>query len=125
MALSKITKQSYERFFVRGSILNVQEDGTETVDLNSSIVRAEDKDGNLVSSAVLDQATKALDSDPKGSYTNNAVKIRFQNGRESLSPYIVTFRMPTSKGNRWEVDVKVVIKEQGTTETTTTTTTTT
>lgn len=110
MAIKNITKQSWEAFFIAGSILNVQ-GAAETVLPGSSTVLAEDKDGTNVSATFLDQATIITDNDPDGSYTDNMLSMRVRAGSESASPYKVTFRMTTSEGNQWEVDMQVTVEE--------------
>jgi len=110
MALESFIKQPSEEFPVWGSILDVQE-ASETVVLAASTVVAIDKDGNDVTSSVLDSATKALGSDPDGSYTDNMLGVKVQNGTEEASPYKITFEMHTSAGNIWEKDVRMKIKE--------------
>ena len=112
MAIEKTTKQSWEEYFIAGSILNVQKDGTETVVLLTSSIEAVDKNGDDALATVIDAATKKLDSDPDGSYSDNMLAVRCKAGSEtSGSPYVVTFKMITTEGNKWEVDMKLVIKE--------------
>ena len=103
-------KQAWEAFYIAGSILKVQTD-TEVIVLANSSVLAEDKDGNDVSTTFLEQATKVLGTDPKGSFADNQLEIRIRDGEEALSPYKVTFRMETDEGNKWEVDRKVEVEE--------------
>ena len=110
MALAKVTKQSYEAFFIAGSIIKNQE-ADEVVELATSTVAAQDKDLNDVSGIVLEQATKKLADDPEGNYINNALAIQCKAGAEAASPYVITFYMETNKGNKWEVDMKLVLKE--------------
>lgn len=110
MSIETFEKQTWERWPVWGSILDVQ-NSTETVVLNTSFAKAMDKDGNLVSDTFLDQATKQLGSDPDGTYTDNMLGIRCQGGSVLASPYYITFYMVTSEGNHYEVDVKVKIKK--------------
>ncbi len=110
---TKAQKQEWERFFISGSILKVQEAGEKVV-LASSIVTAVDKDGTDVSTSFLDQTSKKLDTDPKSSCstdTDNMLSVRVQAGDESASPYRVTFRMVTTLGNRYEADMRVGVNE--------------
>lgn len=111
MAMEKTTKQSWEEYFVSGSILNVQKDGTETIVLATSEIEAIDSEGNDALATVIDMTTKKLDNDPNGSYTNNLLSVRCRAGVETSSPYVITFKMITTEGNKWEVDMKLVIKE--------------
>ncbi len=108
--LKSISKQSYEEFFIAGSILNVQ-GATEVIVVGSSTVAAEDKEGTDVSTTFLEQATITTDDDPEGSYATNMLSIRVRAGDEDGSPYKVTFYMMTDEGNKWEVDLEVKIEE--------------
>ncbi len=109
---TKAQKQEWERFFISGSILNVQETGEKVV-LASSTVSAVDKDGTDVSTSFLDQTSKKLDTDPKScnNDTDNMLSVRVQSGDEDVSPYRVTFRMVTTLGNRYEADMRVGVNE--------------
>lgn len=123
MAIEKFEKQSWEKFPIWGSILNVQ-DASETIVLGSSFVIAMDKDGREMDEVVLDQSTMVLGNDPDGSYTDNMLGIKVQKGSKLESPYYITFKMITNAGNQWEVDVKMVVKDIPTVIRTSTTTTT-
>ncbi len=105
-----IQKQAYEAFYIAGSILRVQTD-TEVIVLGSSSVVAEDKDGNDVTSTLLQGGSEVLGTDPKGAFADNQLEVRLQSGSESASPYKVTFRMETDEGNKWEVDREVEVTE--------------
>lgn len=109
--MEEFEKQSWEKFPIYGSILNVQ-DPTETVVLATSTVAAVDNAGADVSTTVLDSATKVLGTDPDGSYSDNMLGIKVQAGEEDKSKYKITFKMITSLGNQYEVDVKMKVKEQ-------------
>ncbi len=107
----KSRKQTWERYFIAGSILRVQQDGSEKVSLANSVVTAIDNAGDDVSTTLLAQATKTLDNDPKGGYVDNMLSIRLFDGDPDLQPYKVTFRMETTLGNRFEVDMNVGVGE--------------
>jgi len=111
VAIESFEKQSWEEFPIAGSILNVQE-SDETVDLNNSSVYGYDKDGNDVTTSIIDATTKTLTDDPDGNYTNNALKVRVKGGDEDGTPYKITFKLVTNKGNKWEIDVRMKIKEK-------------
>ena len=111
MSITKTTKQSWEEYPIAGSILNVQKDGNEKVLLSSGIIEAVDNAGEDALATVIDMPTKSLDDDPDGNYTDNMLSVKCKGGTEAGSPYIVTFKMPTTEGNKWEVDMKLVIKE--------------
>lgn len=104
MAIESFAKQSWEEFVVAGSIEDVVASG-ELIDLSPSLVIAEDKEGVDVSTTVLDQLTKTKDD------TLHYLKIRCKAGAEASSPYKITFRVDTDQGNRYEIDVKMKVKE--------------
>jgi hypothetical protein len=115
MAIGKVKKQSWEAFYIHGSILKWQADGsTETVVLATSTVIAENAEGVDVSDTFLDQTSKALSSDPNGDFDDNMLSIRplSEGGVEADSPFKVTFKIITSAGNYYEVDVRVIVKEE-------------
>ena len=114
MAIEKVKKQAWEAFYIAGSILEWQADGsTEVVVLATSTVIAEDKDGTDVSDTFMEQGTKVLDSDPDGDFDDNMLSMRLatMGGLEAASPFYVTFKMITDEGNYYEVDYRVEVKE--------------
>lgn len=121
--MDEFEKQSREIFPIYGSILNVQEE-SETVVLGTSTITAMDKDGKDAGE-VIDQSSKILASDPDGSYTDNLLGVKVRDGSQAKSPYYITFLMFTSNGNKFEVDVKMKIKEYPSVTPVSTTTTTT
>lgn len=100
--MDTISKQSWEEFTIAGDFTD-QADTGELASLVGSSVVAEDKDGNDVSATLLDQGTIAVDG--------TQLRILLRAGTEDLSPYKVTFKIQTSLNNKWEIDVKVRIKE--------------
>jgi hypothetical protein len=104
-------KQSFERYYIAGSIIGVQQDPAEKIVLGSSIVSAIDNAGDDASTVILNQASKRLDSDPKAEYTSNMLSIQVIDGDPEKSPYQVTFRMETNYGNRFEADMRVGVNE--------------
>ena len=114
MATGKVKKQSWEAYPISASILKWQpDDSTEVVELATSTVIAEDKDGTNVSDTFMNQGTKTLDSDPDGDFTDNMLSMKFasEGGLEAASPFKVTFRMITDEGNYYEADYIVTVKE--------------
>jgi hypothetical protein len=114
MAIGKVKKQAWEAFFIYGTILPWQADGsTEVVVLATSTVIAEDSAGADVTNTFLDQGTKALASDPDGDFADNMLAVRplSMGGLEANSPFKVTFKIITDAGNYYEVDVRVEVKE--------------
>jgi hypothetical protein len=120
--MEQFEKQSREIFPIWGSILNVQ-DPDETIILATSTVTATDKDGKDAGE-ILNQSTKILNDDPDGSYNDNLLGIKVRGGSSEFSPYYITFLMWTSASNRWEVDVKMKVKDLPTVVAVSTTTTT-
>ena len=94
-------KQPWEEFSIWGDFIDNKETG-ETADLVTSSVVAEDKDGTDVSTTVLDQTTIAV--------SGTRLEIKVRAGTASVSPYKITFKIGTSLGNKWEVDVMMKIK---------------
>jgi len=102
IVIEEFEKQPYEEFFVAGDYSTVLDDD-ETLVLAQCVVSAVDKGGTDASSAVLDLPTMDVD----GPY----LKVRCRAGDPSLSKYKITFRCVTSEGNKWEIDVKMKVKE--------------
>lgn len=100
--METFSKQVYEEFTIAGDISKVIESG-ETITLGSCVVEAEDKDGSDVGTSVLDQTTKAVDG--------SKLKILCRAGSEGASPYKITFKIVTSMSHKWEIDVRMVIRE--------------
>jgi len=108
-SVDSFQKQNYERWFISGDLYGRLEEG-ENIDLTNTSIIATDKDGNDATADILQLATKALTDSPDGG-TNNGVKLRVQEGEEDKSPYKITFRIPTDRDNRFEIDLKVKLKE--------------
>jgi len=109
-SVESFEKQNYESFFIAADLVDVLETG-EIIDLGSTTIVAVKEDGTTdATNIVLQPLTKTLDDSPDGG-SNNMVKIRVQAGVEADSPYKITFKIPTSLNNKWEVDVKLKIKE--------------
>lgn len=102
MALPRTEKQSYERYVIGCNYEKVLGD-TELIVLGSSLVEAQDKDGNDMSTVVIEQATFAVDG--------SRLKFRIREGLEIESPYKITAKAETDLGNRFEVDFEMRVKE--------------
>jgi hypothetical protein len=109
MALESFSKQSYEEFYIGGDYIDVLESGEE-LNLTNCTVVAEDAAGDDATATVLDAGTMALDDSEDGG-TNNVLKIRCRAGAEANSPYKITFKAETTLVNKWEIDVKMKVKE--------------
>lgn len=111
MAVEKFTKQSWEEFVIAGSIEDVIDTG-ELIDLDNSDIKAwqwDDLDTELTTS-IIEIATKAKDD------TNHYLKVRIKGGDEdagttNLGLYKITFYIATDQDNKYEIDVKMKIKE--------------
>lgn len=108
--MKKFKKQIYEEFYIYASILKVQDDD-ESIVLGTSAVTAVDVNEDDASAIVLDDTTIKLSDDPDNIYTNNVLAVQVKAGTEALSPYQITFKIVTDKGNKWEIDVQMTIKE--------------
>lgn len=100
--MESFTKQSYEEFVIAGDFDNVMEAG-ETLVLANCDVKAYDKADADVTSSLL--ANKAI--------SGTQLQITVKAGSVSAQPYIITFYAETSDGNKWELDVKMKVKETG------------
>ena len=113
MALEDFTKQGYEEFTIGGDFEEViDSDAPELLDLSKCDVKAWDKNNTVRTADVLYIATMALEDSPDGG-TNNVLAIKCKAGTELLTPYIITFYGETTLGEKWEIDVKMKIKETG------------
>ena len=104
MGLEKTEKQGFERYFVHGDFSAVL-DADETLDIVNvnTVIIAEDKDGLDTTATIIEDASKYVDG--------SSLYVRIKDGDEAHSPYKITIRVETSKGNRWEVDGLIKIKE--------------
>ena len=104
MGLERTEKQGFERYFVHGDFSAVL-DADETLDIANieTTVIAIDNTGVDATATIIDDASKYVDG--------TSLYVRIKDGMEGESPYKITIRVETSKGNRWEVDGLVKIKE--------------
>ena len=98
--MEQFEKQPYEEFTITADFSKNMETGETITDQS---VLAFDKDGQDVSSAVTDQGSIVI--------SGQAVKVLVQAGDQALAPYKITFRCSTSSGHKWELDVKMKVKE--------------
>lgn len=101
MAIEKFKKQSYEEFSIGGDFSANFDDGTI---ISSQTVTATDVSGTDVSTEVLDQSTISNDG-------ASMVNVLVRAGEEANQPYKITFRCVDSMGYKWELDVKMEVKE--------------
>ena len=104
MGLEKTEKQEFERYFVHGDFSAVL-DTDETLDIANieTTVTAIDNTGDDATATIIDDASRYVDG--------SSLYVRIKDGTEAESPYKITIRVETSKGNRWEVDGLIKIKE--------------
>ena len=119
---NRFEKDPWEKFYIYGSIYNVAESG-DAISLSGSSVEAVDKSNADATSEVLDSTTKALADDDRGG-SDNMLKILTQAGKIRRSPYTITFKLATDAGCQYEIDAKMVVREEEFTVSTTTTSTT-
>ena len=106
-------KQSYEAFTQGGDFVDViDSDAGEKLDLAKCSVKAWDRNGQDVTNTVLDIGTMALGDSAEGG-TDNVLNVRVRSGSQALSPYIITYYGETNLGEKWEIDVKMKIREKG------------
>lgn len=99
--MDSFEKQSYEQFTITGDFSSNMEAGETITDQS---VEAVDKDGGDVAVTVTDQASVAAN--------DTQVSVLVRAGLQASSPYKITFKCTTSAGHRWELDVKMKVKEQ-------------
>lgn len=93
-------KQPWEEFTLEADFsLNMQSDET----LSNPTVTAVDKNGTDVSTTFLDTNTVQA--------SGQSVFCLIRGGTEDVQPYIVTFRAETSVNHKWELDVKIKVKD--------------
>ena len=100
MAVERFEKQPSEKFAIYGDFSENMADG-ET--LNTGTCTAVDNAGEDVSTDVLAAGSFQ--------YSNQVAQVTVQNGEVSGSPYKITWKMTTSDGWQWELDVKMKIKD--------------
>jgi len=104
MGLEKTEKQGFERYFVNADFSAVLE-ADETLDAanENTTITVVDKDNADATATIIDDASKYVDG--------TSLYVRIKDGDEEGSPYKITIKVETSKGNRWEVDGLIKIKE--------------
>lgn len=111
--MADITKQSYEEFRIDVDFGLNMETG-EKLNLSSCNVVCEDKDGNNVTSTLLDIATMTLVTGNESGSTDTGLQVLIRAGSESGSKYKYTFYGVTdaSPPNKYEKDLFMKIKER-------------
>jgi hypothetical protein len=114
MAVESFTKQSWEEWVIAGSIDDVIDTGETIVEATSDIKAWHwDDETTEKTTDLIEIATKAADN------TNFWLKVRVKGGDATEVPeggsnpgvYKITFYIITSLGNKYEIDVKMKIKE--------------
>lgn len=99
--MEKFKKQSYEEFVIGADFSANFDSGTV---ISSEVVTATDKNGLDVTATITDQASVSNDG-------TSVVNVLIRAGDQTLSPYKITFRIIDSVSNKWELDVKMEVKE--------------
>jgi len=99
MALSRFYKQISEEFPI-GADFSENMESTETI--SSQTISAVDTAGA--------DATADILENPTNDGAQMAL-IKVKAGTEALSPYKITFKVTTSLGYKWELDVEMQINE--------------
>lgn len=99
--MEKFKKQPYEEFII-GADFSANFDTGTTV--SSQVVSATDKNGLDATATVTDQGTVSNDG-------ASVVNVLVRGGDPLLQPYKITFRIVDSVSNKWELDVKMEVKE--------------
>ena len=110
MHFNSFSIQPDEQFYVYGSILKNQQ-SQESIVLSTSSVTITDKDGTDVTSSLKVSNTDTITDDPDGDYTDNAYAVCVMGGTEAASPYKITFSLHTNKGNIYEIDITMAVRE--------------
>lgn len=100
--MDSFKKQSWEEWRVAGSFSKMALTGEAAVSAGSTIT-AMDKNGDDATSDIVDAGYKVVDG--------TKLWGRVKNGAAAKSPYKMTFKIVTSLGNKFEVDVRVKVKE--------------
>ena len=102
MALDSFIKQVAESITIAADFEDNALSGETAVLLGSSVI-AVDSAGVDVTSTVIYSGSEAV--------SGTQLSCRVQAGTEAGSPYKITFKIATSAGNLWEVDVTMRVKE--------------
>ena len=102
MPIASFTKQSWETWIIATDYSDDLETG-ETIVLATSSIIAVDKNAEDATDDVLNQSGKAV--------SGALLQIRVEAGTASLQPYKITFKAITNLGNKYEYDVKMVVRE--------------
>lgn len=101
MAISSFVKQPWEEFYIAADFSLVL-GATETIVEGTSTVTAADYDGNDVTSDLLESGSEQVDGD--------YYKVRCKGGVDKTN-YKITFKAITSLDNKYELDVRMKVKE--------------
>jgi len=100
--ISTITKYVWEEFSISGDFRKAPGEINEVVVEDASSVAAVDKSGADATSELLDPATKAA--------VGTRLSVKCVGGDSEKSPYIVSFKMLTSLGNKYETRLEVIVE---------------
>jgi len=98
--MERFTKQVSEEFTITGEF---SENMSDAETITAQAVVARDKNGDDVSAIVLDQSTVQV--------VNQGVEVKVRAGEVASEPYVITFTCTTDYPHKWEIDVKMRVKD--------------
>lgn len=98
-----VNKYNYERFILAWDFTNDFETG-ESIDSVNSTASAEDKDGNNVTSTILEIATVTS--------TGNKLLVTCKAGTHASSPYYVAMKCQSNLGYKYQGVITINIVEE-------------
>jgi len=102
MTVETLEKQPFEQFPITFDYSRNMATGETCASLE---VIVSDKDGNDVSTTLVDDATISL--------SGQTASVRVRAGSVAASPYYISGRTVTNLTNKWEIDVKLTVREKG------------
>lgn len=101
--ISTITKYVWEEFPLSGDFRKAPAEAGEEVVKDTSSIVAVDKSGADATNDLLDITTKAV--------AGTRLSAQCRNGDPSKSPYLVSFKMVTTLGNKYQTRLEVIVEE--------------
>jgi len=100
--MADIHKLADEQFMISGNFTNVLRG--DILDPDACLVYAEDRNGAVVTSTVIDVSTLIV--------VGGVLRVRVRGGTFALSPYHIKLIAETLGGNRWIIPVVMHIDEE-------------
>jgi hypothetical protein len=98
-----LTKYTWEEFSISGDFRKAPAGVGEAVDKDTSSIVAVDANNVDATSDLLDTATKAA--------AGTRLSVKCRNGDPSKSPYLVSFKMVTTLGNKYQTRLEIIVEE--------------